>query len=273
MQAGQKTKMKVKSLSCIRLCDPMDCNLPGSSIHGILQARVLGWVAICFSRGSSWSRDWTWISCFMGRLFMVWATRQSTLGKVKNSRKGIIVWSVVKLWVDQPDWIEGPLNVAGNRDMSSDSSLKSISNIASLVIPSCFLQMELSEHSHKPLWAPCVWYMSGGSHCIICEDFLGGSDSKESSCNSGDSGLIPGLRRPLEKGTATPSSILAWRIPWTEKSGGLQSMGSQRVGHDCVVNTLSACCSLCLNCISPAVCITRSLISSGLYSKVTLSLI
>ena len=90
-------------LSHVRLCDPMDCNLPGSSIHGILQARVLGWVAICFSRGSSWSRDWTWISCFMGRLFMVWATRQSTLGKVKNSRKGIIVWSVVKLWVDQPD--------------------------------------------------------------------------------------------------------------------------------------------------------------------------
>ena len=77
----------------------------------------------------------------------------------------------------------------------------------------------------------------------------------------------------LEKGMEAHSGILAWRIPWTEKSGGLQSMGSQRVGHDCVVNTLSACCSLCLNCISPAVCITRSLISSGLYSKVTLSLI
>ena len=37
---------------------------------------------------------------------------------------------------------------------------------------------------------------------------------------------------PLEEGTATPSSILAWRIPWTEEPGGLQSMGSQRVGHD-----------------------------------------
>ena len=42
----------------------------------------------------------------------------------------------------------------------------------------------------------------------------------------------PGREDPLEKGMATHSSILAWRIPWTEKPGGLQSMGSQRVGHD-----------------------------------------
>ena len=45
-------------------------------------------------------------------------------------------------------------------------------------------------------------------------------------------GLIPGAGRPLEEGTATHSSILAWRIPWTEEPGGLQSRGSQRVGHD-----------------------------------------
>ena len=42
---------------------------------------------------------------------------------------------------------------------------------------------------------------------------------------------------PLEKEMATHSSILAWRIPWTEESGGLQSMGSHRVGHDKVTNT------------------------------------
>ena len=42
---------------------------------------------------------------------------------------------------------------------------------------------------------------------------------------------------PVEKGTATHSSILAWRIPWTEELSGLQSMVSQRVGHDCVTNT------------------------------------
>ena len=47
-----------------------------------------------------------------------------------------------------------------------------------------------------------------------------------------DSGLIPGFGDPLEEKTATHSSILAWKIPWTEKPGGLQSMRSQRVGHN-----------------------------------------
>ena len=47
-----------------------------------------------------------------------------------------------------------------------------------------------------------------------------------------DVGLIPGSGDPLEKGMGTHSSILAWRIPWTEEPGGLQSMGSQRAGHD-----------------------------------------
>ena len=47
-----------------------------------------------------------------------------------------------------------------------------------------------------------------------------------------DAGSIPGQEDPLEEGMATHSRILGWRIPWTEKPGGLQSMGSQRVGHD-----------------------------------------
>ena len=48
---------------CSTLCDPMDYSPPGSSVHGVFQARLLEWVAISFSRGSSWPRDWTWISC------------------------------------------------------------------------------------------------------------------------------------------------------------------------------------------------------------------
>ena len=58
---------------------------------------------------------------------------------------------------------------------------------------------------------------------------------KNTPANAGDAGLIPGEDRwedRLEKGMATHSSILAWRIPWTEEPGGLQSMGSQRVRHD-----------------------------------------
>ena len=62
--------------SCPTLCDPMDCSLPGSSVHGIFQARELEWVAISFSRGSSWPRDRTQVSCIVGRRFTVWATRE-----------------------------------------------------------------------------------------------------------------------------------------------------------------------------------------------------
>ena len=50
---------------------------------------------------------------------------------------------------------------------------------------------------------------------------------KKTACNAGDPGLIPGSGRSSEKGMATDSSILAWRIPWTEEPGRLQSMGSQ----------------------------------------------
>ena len=55
--------------SCPTLCDPMDCSLPAFSVHGILQARILEWVTISFSRGSSQPRDRTRVSCLGGRRF------------------------------------------------------------------------------------------------------------------------------------------------------------------------------------------------------------
>ena len=61
--------------------------------------------------------------------------------------------------------------------------------------------------------------------------FPGGSVIKNPPAKAGDQGSVPGLGRSLEKEMATHSSILAWRIPWTEEHGGLQSMGSQRVRH------------------------------------------
>ena len=66
------------------------------------------------------------------------------------------------------------------------------------------------------------------TNLIYAEDFPGGSNIRESTCSAGDLGR----EYHLEKGMATHSSILAWRIPWTEEPGGRQSMGSQRVGHD-----------------------------------------
>ena len=59
------------------VCDPMGYNLLVSSIRGIFQARILEWVAISSSKGSSWPRDWTQVSRIAGRLFTIWASREA----------------------------------------------------------------------------------------------------------------------------------------------------------------------------------------------------
>ena len=87
-----------------------------------------------------------------------------------------------------------------------------------------WLEQFTSEDSEKSIYAK--WFL----HSAFTEHSLVG---KESTCNAGDSGSIPGLWRLLEKGKAAHYSILAWIIPWT-----LQSMGSQRVGQDWVTFTI-----------------------------------
>ena len=66
----------------------------------------------------------------------------------------------------------------------------------------------------------------------LLRGFPGGSVIKNPPANAGNVHTIPGWEDPLEEEMATHSSILAWRIPWTEESGGLQPKGSQRAGHD-----------------------------------------
>ena len=67
--------------SCPNLYSPMDCSPPGSSVHVILQARILEWVAISSSRGSSQPRDWTQVSLTTGGFFIIWATREAVTQK------------------------------------------------------------------------------------------------------------------------------------------------------------------------------------------------
>ena len=87
---------------------------------------------------------------------------------------------------------------------------------------------EVTDISPGKLVSSLYFIQPSISHDFLC--IPGGSEVKASASNAGD----PGLDRedPLEKEMVTHSSILAWRIPWTEKPGRLQSMGSQRVGHD-----------------------------------------
>ena len=67
---------------CLTLCDPMDCSLPGSSVHGILQARILEWVAIPFSKGRSQRMDRTQVSCIADGFFTTGAAREARPGEV-----------------------------------------------------------------------------------------------------------------------------------------------------------------------------------------------
>ena len=65
--------------SCLTLCDPMDRSPPIFCVCGILQARILEWIAIPFSRNSSQRRDWTLVSCIAGRFFTIWATGKNEI--------------------------------------------------------------------------------------------------------------------------------------------------------------------------------------------------
>ena len=96
-------------------------------------------------------------------------------------------------------------------------------NLKFLIYPS----PSLTFGNHKFVTNVCE-FPSVLSTSSIVLGFPGVSDSKESPCNAGDLGW----EDPLEEGMATQSSILAWRIPWTEDLVGLQSMASQRVEHD-----------------------------------------
>ena len=67
---NNNTKSEIAQL-CLTLCDPIDCSLPGPSVHGIFQAIVLEWMAISFSRGSSQPRARTQVSCILDRRFTI----------------------------------------------------------------------------------------------------------------------------------------------------------------------------------------------------------
>ena len=84
LQVWLLAKWSEVAQSCLILYDPMDCSILRFSIHEIFQARVLERVAISFSRGSSWFRDWTQVSHTVGRCYTIWATREVHL---QNKRK------------------------------------------------------------------------------------------------------------------------------------------------------------------------------------------
>ena len=73
--------------SCLTLGDPVDCSPPGSSVHGVLQARILEWVTIPFSKGSFWPRDWIWVPCIAGAFFTIWAAKEALISYTSMQSK------------------------------------------------------------------------------------------------------------------------------------------------------------------------------------------
>ena len=114
----------VLAQSCLTLCDPMDCSPPGSSLHGILQARLLQWVAMPFFRGSSRPWDQTRVSCIGRRVLYHLSHHFLPLaGRQRNSCSRVAALSLVTRWgltlaptVSPPDSSEGPGQAEGKRD-------------------------------------------------------------------------------------------------------------------------------------------------------------
>ena len=86
--------------SCLTLCNPMDCSLQGSTVHGISYARILEWVAISFSRKSSQPRDWTQVSQVTGSHFTIRGTREAIIPSLSASKRLSDSHSVAKeVWL------------------------------------------------------------------------------------------------------------------------------------------------------------------------------
>ena len=87
---------------------PMDFNPPGSSIHGVLQARILEWVAIPFSRRSSQPRDRT--SCIVGRFFTIWATRESQILSSQKTSNSLYVFTELYINISCNQFLHATMN-------------------------------------------------------------------------------------------------------------------------------------------------------------------
>ena len=99
LSAEPQSESEVAQL-CPALCDPMDCSLPGFSIHGIFQARILEWVTISFSRGPSRPRDPTRVSHIGGRRYNLWATREARVSSIPFLKLSFTVGSHCILYAE-----------------------------------------------------------------------------------------------------------------------------------------------------------------------------
>ena len=232
-----KGKESEVAQSCPTLYDPMDCSIPGSSIHGIFQARVLEWVAISFSRGSSQPRDRTWVSHIAGRRFTVWATREASLEPVSYNQKcnwasafvtcctmerpntkSMVFYKEKQVLLDRGVWWATVHGVPNSRTwLSNWAHMQTFYKRGKVISSFGPFQKSLV----------CCQCSETKSRATVIIPYLVGSLTWKSNLSLVAQLVknlpamwetwVPSLawEDPLEKQKATYSSILAWRIPWT----------------------------------------------------------
>ena len=97
---------------------PMDSIPPGSHFCGVLQPRIMEWVDTPFSRGSSWPRAWTWVSCTAGRFFTTWAIREAQVGGVTWISITELNWAKLHAtWEDRNQVFARQYIISGNKQL------------------------------------------------------------------------------------------------------------------------------------------------------------
>ena len=196
----------------------MDHSLPGFSVHGILQGRILQWVSMPSSRGSSPPKDQNCVSYPLLH-WQAGSLPLATPGK-PSGKESTCECRRHKRW-------EGSIPGSGRSpEVENGNALqyyclenftnrgawwghKRVGHDWARAHTHTHTHTHTETHTHTPLgWLP-RWL-----------------SSKESACQAGGTGLIPGLRRPPGEGNGNPLQNFAWEIPWTEEPDGLQSMGS-----------------------------------------------
>ena len=172
---------------------PKGCSPPGSSVHGLLQAKTMEWVTISFSRGSCWPRDWTRVSCIAGKFFTNWATREDLYHLHLSLDKTFRLLLCLAYWKQCCyKHCKGFPRISGSKESGCDAG--DYSSIPGLGKST----RKGMGYAFRSFWAPLVAQLVKNPPAMW-----------ETWVQS------LGWENPLEEGMAIHSSLLAWRIPWS----------------------------------------------------------
>ena len=145
-------------------CDPMDYSPPGSSVHGILQARILEWVSISFSRGSSQPRNRAWVFCIAGRFFTNWAIREAVIQGKQTKEKKNHLWNLWELnWIYLQAGILEWVSISFSRGSSQPRDWSQVSCIAGRRF---ILWVTREAQSSQTRWQISLSYKGHRKECV-----------------------------------------------------------------------------------------------------------